>query len=131
VDRYDKVLAQFDELALKTQSSLSILNVGQNVIFSAALVAAMTMAAGGISAGTMTIGDLVLINGLLFQLSLPLNFLGSVYRELKQAVVDMDQMLALLRLKPAIHVREHTSLTEPSKDIVLLMAGLVNELGEP
>ena len=95
INRYNTMLKQYAEMAVKTQSSLSLLNFGQNAIFSAGLTIIMVLAANGILHHTMTVGDLVMVNGLLFQLSIPLNFVGTVYREVRQSLIDMETMMSL------------------------------------
>jgi len=99
---YDRSLANFQEASLKTNWSLAFLNFGQGLIFSAALSTIMVMASREILAGTMTVGNLVMVNGLLFQLSVPLGFLGSVYREVRQALIDMQVMFQLMSVAPRI-----------------------------
>ncbi|VVC39633.1 Hypothetical protein CINCED_3A008716 [Cinara cedri] len=101
-DRYDRVLQKFEAASLKTTWSLAVLNFGQNAIFSVTISAAMLLAAKHIVEGNMTVGDLAMVNGLLFQLSMPLGFLGSVYREVRQALIDMQSMFAIMSCDPLI-----------------------------
>jgi len=94
--RYDENLKRFRAAAIKSQNSLSVLNFGQQTIIGTALVFILWRATQGVMAGRLTLGDLVLINTFMLQLYIPLNFLGVVYRELKQSLTDMDRMFALL-----------------------------------
>lgn len=106
VERYRKILEKYDAAQIKVTSSLGMLNFGQSLIFSVALVSGMFMASYGVAAGTMTIGDIVMINGLLLQLSFPLSFLGSTYREIRQSLIDMGSMLSVLDLKASVNDKD-------------------------
>ena len=103
--RYDENLRQYENAAVKTEASLGILNIGQSLIIAAAVTILMVLAAQGVVARALTLGDLVLINGLLIQLYIPLNFMGMVYREIKQALTDMDRMFGLLEQNREIEDR--------------------------
>ena len=94
--RYDENLRQYESAAVTTEASLGLLNIGQSFIIAIAVTLLMILAAQGVVGRTLTLGDLVLINGLLIQLYIPLNFLGMVYREIKQALTDMGRMFRLL-----------------------------------
>ncbi len=100
--RYDQALSGYEGAAVKSQRTLSLLNVGQAAIISVGLTVVMAMAARGIVQGRMTIGDFVLVNTYLLQLYQPLNFFGFVYREMKQALADMEQMFTLLSVEREI-----------------------------
>lgn len=100
--RYDQALEKYESAAIKTATSLAFLNAGQNAIFSVALTGMMWMASSGIVESGLTVGDLVMINGLVFQLSMPLNFLGTVYRETRQSLIDMDTMFRLQHVESKV-----------------------------
>jgi ATP-binding cassette, subfamily B, heavy metal transporter len=94
--RYDKSLVSYRQAAIKSQTTLSLLNIGQQVIIAVALIAMLWRATEGVVAGRMTLGDLVMVNAFMIQLYLPLNFLGVMYREIKQSLTDLDKMFVLL-----------------------------------
>jgi len=94
--RYDENMQRYERAAIRSQTSLSTLNTGQSVIIAIGVVLIMWRATAGVVAGTLTIGDLVLVNAFLIQLYIPLNFLGVLYREIKQAIADMERMFGVL-----------------------------------
>jgi len=95
--RYDENLRKYETAAVKNEASLGVLNIGQSFIIAAAVTVLMVLVADGVAMKRLSLGDLVLVNGLLIQLYIPLNFLGMVYREIKQALLDMDRMFRLLQ----------------------------------
>jgi ATP-binding cassette subfamily B (MDR/TAP) protein 7 len=98
VGRYNNALQAYEKASIKVATSLAFLNSGQNIIFSSALTAMMYLAANGVANGQLSVGDLVMVNQLVFQLSVPLNFLGSVYRELRQSLLDMETLFNLQKV---------------------------------
>jgi len=94
--RYDRAMARYEDASVTSYTSLSVLNAGQTVFFTIGLTVAMVMCAFEIKAGTKSIGDFVLINAMMIQLYQPLNFMGMVYREIKQAVIDIETMFSIL-----------------------------------
>ncbi|MFP4494347.1 MAG: ABCB family ABC transporter ATP-binding protein/permease, partial [Halochromatium sp.] len=102
LDRYDETLARWEDLAVKSQSSMSLLNFGQGSIIAIGVTVIMVYAAQGVVSGAMSIGDLVLVNAFMLQLFIPLGFLGIVYRQIKYALADMDLVFKLLERTPEI-----------------------------
>ncbi len=100
--RYDQALERYESAAVLSRTSLSALNIGQGVIISVGLTIVMYMAGRGVANGAMTIGDFVLVNTYMIQLYLPLNFLGFVYREIKQSLIDMERMFSIVDIKAEI-----------------------------
>jgi len=100
--RYDRSMERYERNSVKTYTSLAVLNTGQAVIFTAGLTATMLMCALGVRNGTNTVGDFVMVNAMMIQLYVPLNFMGMVYREIKQAIIDIEKMFGVLSRDPEI-----------------------------
>jgi ATP-binding cassette, subfamily B, heavy metal transporter len=100
--RYDRSMERYETASVQAYVSLAVLNAGQAAIFTVGLAAVMVMCAYGIKQGTNTVGDFVMINAMMIQLYQPLNFMGMVYREIKQAVIDIEKMFAILAREPEI-----------------------------
>ncbi len=100
--RYDRAMQGYEDAAIRTSTSLSVLNTGQTLIFTIGLIALMLMAAYGVAAGALSVGEFVMVNAFMIQLSAPLNLLGSVYREIRQALVDMETMFGLIAVPPEV-----------------------------
>src|SRR5213076_3567777 len=113
--RYDQSLQRWEKAAVKSQTSLSALNIGQSAIIAIAVTLIMWRATAGVVAGNMTIGDLVLVNGFMLQLYVPLNFLGVIYREIKQAMADMERLFNL--------INEHAEITDSPGATPLVVRG--------
>jgi ABC-type transport system involved in Fe-S cluster assembly fused permease/ATPase subunit len=103
--RYDRALHAYERAAVKSETTLALLNVGQGTIIATGLIGIMLLAADGVAAETMTVGDFVLVNTYLIQLYTPLNFLGMVYRNIKQSLTDLEQLMALVKIPPEIEDR--------------------------
>jgi len=100
--RYDQSMARYERASVKTYTSLAVLNTGQAIIFTAGLTATMLMCAIGVRSGKNTVGDFVMVNAMMIQLYQPLNFMGMVYREIKQAIIDIEKMFSVLSKNPEI-----------------------------
>ncbi|RKF16662.1 ABC transporter ATP-binding protein/permease [Roseovarius spongiae] len=101
-ERYDAAMAGYEDAAIKTSYSLAFLNFGQSLLITGGLVIVMVMAALGVQGGDMTVGDFVMVNAYMIQITMPLNFLGTVYREIRQSLVDMGEMFGLLEAPPDV-----------------------------
>ena len=100
--RYDRSMERYERASVKTYTSLAVLNTGQAIIFTAGLTATMLMCAYGVRSGNNTVGDFVMVNAIMIQLYQPLNFMGMVYREIKQAIIDIEKMFSVLSRNPEI-----------------------------
>src|SRR6202012_3564077 len=101
--RYDRSMERYEQASVKAYTSLAVLNAGQAVIFTSALTATMAMCALGVRSGRNTIGDFVMVNAMMIQLYQPLNFMGMVYREIKQAIIDIEKMFVVLSEPPEVN----------------------------
>jgi len=117
-ERYDRALRAYERAAVKSETTLAFLNIGQGTIIAIGLIGIMLLAGQGVAAGRMTIGDFVLVNTYLIQLYQPLNFLGMVYRNIKQSLTDLEHMMSLLKIPPEVEDR-------PGAPALLLKSGAV------
>ena len=131
--RYDTSLLGVYAARMKSQSSLSLLNAGQQVIIAIALVAILYRATAAVSLGVMTLGDLVMVNAFMIQLYMPLNFLGVLYREIKQSTTDLERMFALLDVPAEIKDAPHAIAldTSPSMDVEFWHVSFAYEAERP
>ncbi|WP_296474371.1 ABC transporter ATP-binding protein/permease [Roseinatronobacter sp.] len=113
--RYDGAMAQYEEAAVKTNYSLAFLNFGQALLITSGLVTVMVLAAIGVQRGDLTVGDFVMVNAYMIQITMPLNFLGTVYREIRQALVDMAEMFDLLDQPPDVSDAPDANTVQVSK----------------
>jgi ABC-type transport system involved in Fe-S cluster assembly fused permease/ATPase subunit len=117
-DRYDRAMAKYESAAISTNYSLAFLNFGQVFLITVGLVVVMVMAALGVQNGSLTVGDFVMVNAYMIQITLPLNFLGTVYREIRQALIDMADMFDLLEQPAEI-------VDKPGADVLKVQGGEV------
>jgi len=118
--RYDAAMEGYEAAAIKTASSLAFLNFGQALLITMGLIAVMVMAALGVQNGDLTVGDFVMVNAYMIQITLPLNFLGTVYREIRQSLVDMGEMFDLLGQPAEIEDKPGATQIKVSNGIVVL-----------
>jgi ABC-type transport system involved in Fe-S cluster assembly fused permease/ATPase subunit len=116
--RYDRSMERYEDASVRSYVSLTVLNTGQAVLFTVGLGAVMVMCAYGVKAGTNTVGDFVMINAMMIQLYQPLNFMGMLYREIKQAVTDIEIMFSILSRPPEIKDRPDAMPLEVSRGVV-------------
>jgi ATP-binding cassette subfamily B protein len=117
-ERFDGAMAGYEKAAVRTYTSLAVLNIGQAVIYTAGMTVCMVMSARAVMAGTQSPGDFVMINALLIQLYMPLNFLGTLYREIKQGLVDIETMFDLLEQEPEIEDKPDARPLEVGKGTI-------------
>lgn len=116
--RFERSMKKYEKAAVKTWTSLTVLNSGQAVIFTTGMTLCMILAARGVSAGTSTVGDFVLINSFLIQLFIPLNFLGTVYRDIKTGLVDVETMFSLMDVDPDVKDKPDATELKVTKGLV-------------
>lgn len=117
-ERYDKSMAQYEKASVKTYTSLAFLNSGQAVIFTIALTLCMVMSARDVMAGTNSVGQFIMVNALMLQLFIPLNFMGTLYREIRQSLTDIERMMTVLNENPEVADR-------PGSEAVVVSGGTV------
>src|SRR4051812_23954677 len=117
-ERYDRSMARYERASTQTYTSLAVLNAGQAAIFTAGMTAVMALAARDIMAGRTTIGSFVLVNAMLVQLYIPLNFMGMLYREIKQALIDIDDMFAIIERNPEIQDKPSAKPLQVAEGVV-------------